>query len=489
MLPNILYFKHFNKKNANLVIVLSKLTELNTITLPFEISQILRNKSTVTNLNKKKYTETSISSHKLRIHFDVKILLIERNDISAIRTGSNLYNKFDNMSKKDVSFIFSNYLLNKKNFICSNFIFGFLLRSYSFLKYKKNKTIFNPKSLNVFSINNFKLKNLNKLLNLLKSINFCKDLVSEPANILNPVTYAEKCLPLKKFGLKVKILSLKQLEKISMGSLLSVSRGSAIEPRVIIFEWKVRKSSKPTILVGKGVTFDTGGISIKPARGMEEMIMDMAGSAVVVGSMMNIALNKINKPIVGIIGLVENMPDAKAQRPGDIVRSLSGQTIEVLNTDAEGRLVLADLLTYVQKKYSPKEIIDFATLTGAIMIALGTHKAGLFSNNDKLSRRLENSGKITGENVWRMPLGRTYDKEIDSQRADMKNIGTTIFGGSIQAAQFLKRFIKDDIPWAHLDIAGVTWSVKNTQNGFSELHAQGATAFGVRLIDQFLKSK
>ena len=298
MLPNILYFKHFNKKNANLVIVLSKLTELNTITLPFEISQILRNKSTVTNLNKKKYTETSIASHKLRIHFDVKILLIERNDISAIRTGSNLYNKFDNMSKKDVSFIFSNYLLNKKNFICSNFIFGFLLRSYSFLKYKKNKTIFNPKSLNVFSINNFKLKNLNKLLNLLKSINFCKDLVSEPANILNPVTYAEKCLPLKKFGLKVKILSLKQLEKISMGSLLSVSRGSAIEPRVIIFEWKIRKSSKPTILVGKGVTFDTGGISIKPARGMEEMIMDMAGSAVVAGSMMNIALNKINKPIV-----------------------------------------------------------------------------------------------------------------------------------------------------------------------------------------------
>jgi len=205
--------------------------------------------------------------------------------------------------------------------------------------------------------------------------------------------------------------------------------------------------------------------------------------------MMNIALNKINKPIVGIIGLVENMPDGKSQRPGDIVKSLSGQTIEVLNTDAEGRLVLADLLTYVQKKYKPKEIIDFATLTGAIMIALGTHKAGLFSNNDKLSRRLENSGNITGENVWRLPLGKTYDKEIDSQRADMKNIGSTIFGGSIQAAQFLKRFIKDDIPWAHLDIAGVTWSMKNTQNGFSELHAQGATAFGVRLIDQFIKNK
>ncbi len=489
MLPNILYFKHFNKKNDNLVIVLSKLTELNTITLPFEISKILKNKSIITNLNKKKYAETSIESHQLRMYFDVKIFLIERNDISAIRAGSNLFMKFNHISKKDISFIFSNYLINKKDFICSNFIFGFLMRSYSFSKYKKEKLIFTSRTLSVFSNNNSKLKNLNKLLNLLKSINFCKDLVSEPANILNPVTYAEKCVPLRKLGLKMKILNLKQLEKISMGSLLSVSRGSAIEPRVVIFEWKIKKSSKPTILVGKGVTFDTGGISIKPARGMEEMIMDMAGSAVVVGSMMNIALNKINKPIVGIIGLVENMPDGKSQRPGDIVRSLSGQTIEVLNTDAEGRLVLADLLTYVQKKYKPKEIIDFATLTGAIMIALGTHKAGLFSNDDKLSKRLEKSGNITGENVWRLPLGKTYDKEIDSQRADMKNIGSTMFGGSIQAAQFLKRFVNNNIPWAHLDIAGVTWSMKNTQNGFSELHAQGATAFGVRLIDQFLKNK
>ena len=217
MLPNILYFKHFNKKNANLVIVLSKLAELNTITLPFEISKILKNKSIVTNLNKKKYTETSIESHKLRIYFDVKIFLIERNDISAIRAGSKLYIKFGKISKKDISFIFSNYLLNKKDFICSNFIFGFLMRSYSFSKYKKEKIIFTPKSLNVFSNNNRKLKNLNKLLNLLKSINFCKDLVSEPANILNPVTYAEKCLPLKKLGLKIKILNLKQLENISMG--------------------------------------------------------------------------------------------------------------------------------------------------------------------------------------------------------------------------------------------------------------------------------
>ena len=488
MLSNILYFKQFNKKNANLVIVLTKLTELNTIILPFETSKILKNKSIITNLNKKKYAETSIESHNLRIYFDVKIFIFEKNDISAIAAGSNLFTKFNNISKKDISFIFSNYLFNQKNYLCSNFIFGFLMRSFYFSKYKNKKVIFIPNSLNIYSNNNRKLKNLGKLINLLKSINFCKDLVSEPANVLNPVTYAEKCLPLKKIGLKIKILNLKQLEKISMGSLLSVSKGSDVEPRVVILEWKVRKSSKPTILIGKGVTFDTGGISIKPAGGMEEMIMDMAGSAIVVGSMMNIALNKINKPVVGIIGLVENMPDGKSQRPGDIIKSLSGQTIEVLNTDAEGRLVLADLLTYVQKKYNPKQLIDFATLTGAIMIALGTHKAGLFSNNDKLSKQLENSGNITGENIWRLPLGKSYDKEIDSQRADMKNIGSTRFGGSIQAAQFLYRFIDDNIPWAHLDIAGVSWSTKNCQNGFSELHAPGATAFGVRLIDHFLKN-
>ena len=191
-----------------------------------------------------------------------------------------------------------------------------------------------------------------------------------------------------------------------MGSLLGVSQGSINEPRVVVFEWNLKKNKQPTILVGKGVTFDTGGISLKPAGGMEEMITDMGGSAVVVGSMMNAALNKIRKPLVGIIGLVENMPDGKAQRPGDIVKSLSGQTIEVLNTDAEGRLVLADILTYVQKKYKPKEIIDFATLTGAIMIALGTYKAGLFSNNDNLSNKIFKSGEITKENVWRLPLRR-----------------------------------------------------------------------------------
>jgi len=213
----------------------------------------------------------------------------------------------------------------------------------------------------------------------------------------------------------------------------------------------------------------------------------MSGSAVVVGSMMNAALNKSSKSLVGIIGLVENMPDGEAQRPGDIVKSLSGQTIEVLNTDAEGRLVLADILTYIQKKFNPKEIIDFATLTGAIMIALGTHRAGLFSNNDNLSKRLFKAGENTSEKIWRMPLGDEYDNEINSLRADMKNIGSTRFGGSTQAAQFIQRFIKDNTAWAHLDIAGVSWSMKGGNSNHSNLHSPGATAFGVRLIDEFLK--
>ena len=296
-------------------------------------------------------------------------------------------------------------------------------------------------------------------------------------------------MDLKKSGLKIKILDKSQLEKIGMRSLLGVAQGSINDPRVVIFEWNIKKKISPTILVGKGVTFDTGGISLKSSSGMEEMITDMGGSAVVVGSMLNAALNNSSQSLVGIIGLVENMPDGNAQRPGDIIKSLSGQTIEILNTDAEGRLVIADILTYIQKKYLPKEIIDFATLTGAIMIALGTHRAGLFSNNDKLSKQLEKAGDITDEKIWRLPLGKEYDVEIDSLRADMQNIGSTRYGGSIHAAQFIQRFINGNIPWAHLDIAGVSWSMKSGVNSSSNLHSPGATAFGVRLIDQFLKGK
>jgi leucyl aminopeptidase len=407
---------------------------------------------------------------------------------NPLELGASLNNHFSNLGEKNVTFFFSKKLLNNYKDLVSNLIFGFLLKSYTFDKYITKKLY----SKNNFFLNLYCFKEFKKLKNkliLLKSINFCKDLISEPANILNPISYSEKCLELKKIGLKVKILDKIQLQKIGMHSLLGVSQGSVNEPRVVIFEWNTNKYTKPTILVGKGVTFDSGGISLKPSLGMEEMITDMGGSAVVVGSMMNAALNKSPKSLVGIIGLVENMPDANSQRPGDIVNSLSGQTIEVINTDAEGRLVLADILTYIQTKFKPKQIIDFATLTGAIVIALGTHRAGLFSNNNSLSKKLEISGEVTGEKLWRLPLGSEYDDEINSSRADIRNIGISRFGGSIQAAQFIQRFIEKKIPWAHLDIAGVSWIKKTGKYSFTKLHSPGATAFGVRLIDQFLKGK
>ena len=480
------YINSLSVVNSNITIFVSNLSQLKSPNLPISLVDVIKNKKFVSRIKFNKFTEINNVKSKYNSYINVKICLLSIKTLSAIELGSTLFNKYDYNSDKNITFIFSDYLKLKKRSICADIIFGFCLKSYIFNKYKTNNTIsYDNISFNIFGIKEFKQLKYN--LNLLESINFCKNLVSEPANILNPVSYSNYCLSLKKIGLKVKVLNFNDLQKIGMHSLLGVSQGSVNEPRVVIFEWNTKEHKKPTILVGKGVTFDSGGISLKPSSGMEEMIMDMGGSAVVVGCMMSAALNKSSKSIVGIIGLVENMPDGKAQRPGDIVKSLSGKTIEVLNTDAEGRLVLADILTYIQKKYNPKEIIDFATLTGAIMIALGTHRAGLFSNNDKLSKKLFNAGEITGEKLWRLPLGDEYDDEINTSRADMKNIGSSRYGGSIQAAQFIQRFINNDIPWAHLDIAGVTWSMKSGLNSFSKLHSPGATAFGVRLIDQFLK--
>ena len=484
------YPKQFSKEYKDFIIVLSKLSELKNIkNLPFDDNFLYQNKQLEKTLKDNLYYESFFQSkHSKSFHY-IKIILINNlNNDNCIFEGAKLYSKFNKKSNNELNFIFTNRLIKQFNNLCSAFIFGFLLKSYYFQKYKKNHNKFIVKAISVFSSKNIKLKTFNYYYNLLTSINYAKDLVSEPANVLNPIFYADKCLELKRIGLKVKILNMQQIEKIGMRSLLGVSQGSVNEPRVVIFEWNLKKSKKPIVLVGKGVTFDTGGISLKPAGGMEEMITDMGGSAVVVGSMMNAALNKIKKPLVGIIGLVENMPDGKAQRPGDIVKSLSGQTIEVLNTDAEGRLVLADILSYVQKKYQPMEIIDFATLTGAIMVALGTYKAGLFSNNDILANKIFKSGEITKENVWRLPLGEEYDKDINSSRADMQNIGSR-YGGSITAAQFIQRFIENNTPWAHIDIAGVTWTQKAGKSGKSVLHSPGATAFGVRLIHQFLLGK
>lgn len=307
-----------------------------------------------------------------------------------------------------------------------------------------------------------------------------RDLVNEPPNILFPEEFARRAAQLRKLGVDVEILDKKAMTKLGMGALLGVAQGSVREARMVVMRWNGgKKGEQPVGFIGKGVCFDTGGISIKPAGNMEEMKGDMAGAACVVGLMHALAARKAKANVVGAIGLVENMPDGNAQRPGDIVTSMSGQTIEIINTDAEGRLVLADVVWYVAKKYKPKFMIDLATLTGAILVALGTEHAGLFSNNDELCDRLTLAGRATGEHVWRMPLGPAYDKLIDSKFADMKNTGPR-HGGSITAAQFIQRFV-DGTPWAHLDIAGTGMGAPN-----SDINTSFGTGYGVRLLDRLV---
>ncbi len=307
-----------------------------------------------------------------------------------------------------------------------------------------------------------------------------RDLVNEPPNVLYPVEFARRASQLRKLGVDVEILDVKAMTKLGMGALLGVAQGSTRPGRTVIMRWNGgKRGDQPVAFIGKGVCFDTGGISIKGAASMEDMKGDMGGAACVVGLMHALAARKAKLNAVGAIGLVENMPDGNAQRPGDIVTSMSGQTIEIINTDAEGRLVLADVLWYVAKKHKPKFMVDLATLTGAIMVALGTEYAGLFSNNDELSERLTKVGLATGERVWRMPLGPEYDKQIDSQFADVKNTGGRN-GGSITAAQFLQRFV-DDTPWAHLDIAGTAMGAPK-----SEINQSWGSGFGVRLLERLV---
>ena len=307
-----------------------------------------------------------------------------------------------------------------------------------------------------------------------------RDLVNEPPNVLFPVEFARRAAQLRKLGVDVEILDVKAMTKLGMGALLGVAQGSTQPGRTVIMRWNGgKRGEQPVAFVGKGVCFDTGGISIKGAASMEDMKGDMGGAACVVGLMHALAARKAKLNVVGAIGLVENMPDGNAQRPGDIVTSMSGQTIEIINTDAEGRLVLADVLWYVAKKFKPKFMVDLATLTGAIMVALGTEYAGLFSNNDELAERLMKVGTETGERVWRMPLGPEYDKQINSQFADMKNTGTRN-GGSITAAQFLQRFV-DDTPWAHLDIAGTAMGAPKT-----DINRSWGSGFGVRLLERLV---
>jgi leucyl aminopeptidase len=310
-----------------------------------------------------------------------------------------------------------------------------------------------------------------------------RDLVNEPANVLGPAEFAARAKELTKLGVQVEVLTPKTLQRLGMHALLAVGQGSEKPSHVAVMQWKGAgvRAGDPIVFVGKGVTFDAGGISLKPAAGMEDMKGDMAGAACVVGLMHELAERKAKVNAVGIIGLVENMPSGSAQRPGDVVSSMSGQTIEVLNTDAEGRMVLADCLWYAQDRFKPTALINLATLTGAVMVALGKEHAGLFSNSDELTDRLIAAGNATGEKLWRLPLGPKYDKMIDSKVADMKNTGGK-WGGSISAAQFLQRFVKEGTPWAHLDIAGTAMSSVD-----SEINRSWGSGFGVRLLDQLIR--
>lgn len=367
------------------------------------------------------------------------------------------------------------------------FAAGMRLRAYDFDRYKTKKSEDEENGGEAVDVTIVvdranKAKSAYKLLGgVCDGVIVARDLVNEPGNVLGPEEFADRAKKLEKLGVEVEVLGEKEMRKLKMDALLGVALGSARPPRLVVMRWNgVKGKDKPLVFVGKGVCFDSGGISLKPGAGMEDMKGDMGGAAAVTGLMHALAARKAKVDVIGIIGLVENMPDGKAQRPGDIVTSMSGQTIEIINTDAEGRLVLCDALWYAQERFEPRLVIDLATLTGAIMVALGHHHAGLFANDDDLAGQLARAGEATGEAVWRMPLGKDYDKLIDSKFADMKNTGGR-WAGSITAAQFLKRFVKDGTPWAHLDVAGTAMGSPKT-----EISQSWSSGFGVRLLDRFV---
>ncbi|MDE0809592.1 MAG: leucyl aminopeptidase [Alphaproteobacteria bacterium] len=364
--------------------------------------------------------------------------------------------------------------------------YGGLLRSYRFDKYRTTLKDDEKSTLSKMTVmvdGHSKAKKLfAELQSVADGVFLARDLVSEPPNVLYPESYAKRLLDLQHDGIKVEVLGEREMAKLGMGSLLGVGQGSARESKLVVMRWEGgKKGDRPIAFVGKGVTFDTGGISLKPAGGMEDMKWDMGGSAVVSGLMKALAGRKAKSNVIGVVGLVENMPDGKAQRPGDVVTSMSGQTIEIINTDAEGRLVLADALWYTLKKFNPQFMINLATLTGAMMVALGQVNCGYFANDDELAERMARAAKAVGEGVWRMPLGEEYNKMMDSDIADMKNAGPR-FGGSITAACFLERFV-EKCPWSHMDIAGMAWSSKDTPTV-----PKGGTGWGVRMLNNLVKT-
>jgi leucyl aminopeptidase len=428
---------------------------------------------------KKKIFVFEVNSKKKIILISIKNNL-KSSDVESL--GADFYGRI-NYGKNTEYFLNSDSIESKhKNFV-SHFLHGLKLKSYEFKKYKTKKET-RLITINVMGIKNKpSAKDQLKFKALEEGTFYARDLVSEPGNILHPDEYAKRLNSLKKDGLKVNIYDKKKLKKLGMNALLGVGMGSIRGSYLVTMEWNgAKNNSKPLAFVGKGVTFDTGGYSLKPARFMEDMTYDMAGSAAVVGLMKSLALRRAKVNAIGVVGLVENMVSGVAQRPGDIVKSYCGKTIEVLNTDAEGRLVLADALSFTEKKYKPKIIIDLATLTGAIIVCLGSEYAGLFSNDDKLSKQIVDAGEKVEEKLWRMPLHKNYDKLMNSKNADMQNINYVGGAGSTTAAQFLQRFILNKTPWAHLDIAGMAFSKYG-----GALNSAGATGFGVRLLNQLVE--
>ena len=400
--------------------------------------------------------------------------------------GGEIVNEAQKLKKNKIEILVDTLpkSLQNKN-ILENIFVGLLSRNYVFQNYKsEKKNLSKIKFVNIISKNKLLINHcIRYSKNIDLGVTQTRDLVTMPSNILNPNKFANEIKKLSKYGLKIEILDENKLKKLGMNALLGVGQGSSNKSYVGIMRWQGgKKNQKPLAFVGKGVCFDTGGISLKPARFMEEMKYDMAGAGTVSGLMKTLASRKAKVNAIGIVGLVENMPDGNAQRPGDVVKSYSGKTIEIFNTDAEGRLVLADLLTYTEKRFKPKFMINLATLTGAIIISLGNEYAGLFSNNDQLANRINKVGYKDDEKAWRLPLNKNFDALIDSQIADVQNINYSGGAGSITAAHFLQRFILNKTPWAHLDIAGMAWTKKTTKT-----IPMGATGYGVKLLNRLVE--
>ena len=486
---NIRFCKEFTKTNENIIVfiddVLSLKTDVDAVkkAYGFDVLAVLKNCKFEGKFGEVIIIPTDKTNLKNIVVASVgKVEELDQNKF--IKLGSKVYQAIAK-GKLDKLAVYSGSLPCDKfseQEVLSFISFGLQLRSYKFDKYftdKKKKAhlpdieiITNSPEKTAAVYHNFEA--------IISGIEMAKNLITEPANVKYPESFAKQCEGLKELGVEVEVLNQKEMKSLGMNALLGVAQGSPKEPKLVIMKWNGgKKDDAPVAICGKGVTFDSGGLSLKPAESMETMKYDMAGAAVVTGLMKTLALRKSKANVVGVIGLVENMPDGDAQKPGDVVTTMSGQTVEVLNTDAEGRLLLADILWYTQSVLNPEFMIDIATLTGAIIMTFAGHYAGLFSNDDKLSEQLTKAGNNVEEKLWRMPMGLEYEKMIDSTIADMQNIARG-GAGSITAAQFLQKFVNKK-PWAHLDIAGAGWS--KTDNDY---HEKVSTGFGLRLVNQFI---